>query len=65
MVGAVRLDQVDAIPCRRCGASMKAVVTIQPVGHDPGLIAFECTRCGSVTSELIPPDAKEPAGHRR
>jgi hypothetical protein len=64
MVGAVRLDQVSAIPCRRCGASMKAVVTIQPLGHDPGLIAFECSQCGALTSELIPPDAKDPASQR-
>jgi hypothetical protein len=43
---------------------MKAVVTIQPLGHDPGLIAFECSQCGSLTSELIPPDAKDPARQR-
>jgi hypothetical protein len=37
---------------------MKAVVTIQPLGHDPGLIAYECPQCGFVTSELVAPDAE-------
>jgi hypothetical protein len=39
--------------CRRCGAQMKDVVTIAPVLNEPGLIAYECPRCGWVTSELI------------
>jgi C4-type Zn-finger protein len=64
MASAVRLDQVDVIPCPRCGGSMKAVVTIQPVGHAPGLIAYECSRCGYVTSELVAPDAEtSPSRH--
>jgi len=31
---------------------MKDVVTIAPVASEPGLIAYECPRCGYVTSVL-------------
>jgi hypothetical protein len=31
---------------------MKRVVTIAPVLHEPGLIAYECPGCGYVTSIL-------------
>ncbi len=38
--------------CPRCRAVMKDVVTIAPVASEPGLIAYECPRCGYVTSVL-------------
>jgi hypothetical protein len=31
---------------------MKAVVTIPPVADEPGLIAYECSKRGYVTSEF-------------
>jgi DNA-directed RNA polymerase subunit M/transcription elongation factor TFIIS len=42
--------------CPRCHqARMVEVLTIAPVVHEPGLIAYECTGCGHVTSDLQPP----------
>jgi hypothetical protein len=31
---------------------MKDVVTIAPLGNEPGLIAYECPKCGHVNSVL-------------
>jgi len=42
--------------CPRCGAMMKDVVTIAPVAGEPGLTAYECPRCGHVTSVLHYPE---------
>ena len=42
-------------PCPRCHPEMKDVVTIAPNAGDPGLIAYECPKCGYVTSELYHP----------
>ena len=46
-------------PCPRCKApQMAEVVSIAPQLHEPGLIAYECPRCGYVSSVLVPaPDA--------
>ena len=41
--------------CPRCDAMMKDVVSIAPVGHEPGLVAYECPNCGYVTSVLLYP----------
>ena len=41
----------------RCGTAMKDVVTIAPVVHEPGLVAYECPKCGRVTSVLVTPGA--------
>jgi hypothetical protein len=34
---------------------MKDIVTIAPIGDEPGLVAYECPKCGSVTSVLQHP----------
>jgi len=34
---------------------MKDIVTIAPLGDEPGLVAYECPRCGCVTSVLRQP----------
>jgi len=34
---------------------MVEIVTIAPLVHEPGLIAYECGDCGYVTSVIIPP----------
>jgi hypothetical protein len=49
-----RMPEVDAAGkiCARCGAMMKIVVTIEHVGSEPGLIAYECPKCWYVTSDL-------------
>ena len=33
----------------------KEVTSIAPLLHEPGLIAYECARCGHLTSILQPP----------
>ena len=38
---------------------MIEVVTIAPVVHESGLIAYECPQCGYVTSVLVPADTSE------
>jgi hypothetical protein len=50
-----RVPEVDVAAgkiCARCGAMMKIVVTIEHVGSEPGLIAYECPKCWYVTSDL-------------
>ena len=34
---------------------MMEVVTIAPLLHEPGLIAYECPKCGYLTSVFQPP----------
>jgi hypothetical protein len=42
--------------CPRCKAAQMAEVTaIAPLLHEPGLIAYECPRCGYLTSVVQPP----------
>jgi predicted RNA-binding Zn-ribbon protein involved in translation (DUF1610 family) len=38
----------------KSGTTMKGVVTIAPVAHENGLVAYECPKCGHVTSVLVP-----------
>lgn len=45
--------------CPRCGRAMTDVVTIAAVASEPGLIAYECTGCGYVTSVLHYPQHHE------
>jgi hypothetical protein len=37
------------------------VVTIAPVGNQPGMIAYECPTCRHVSSVLLPPPATQPS----
>jgi hypothetical protein len=39
---------------------MKDIVTIAPLGDEPGLVAYECPKCGSVTSVLQYPRRHHP-----
>ena len=34
---------------------MKDIVSISPLLHEPGLIAYECAQCGYVMTVLQPP----------
>jgi hypothetical protein len=44
----------DHARCPQCAtAPMDEVVTIAPLGEEPGLVAYECPRCGYVTSLLL------------
>jgi hypothetical protein len=50
--------------CPRCKAAQMAEVTaIAPLLHEPGLIAFECPRCGHLTSIVQPPLIPHMADH--
>ena len=47
---------------RAANVIMKDVVHIAPVGQEPGLIAYECTGCHDVLSDLVwDPQAADPA----
>ncbi len=39
--------------CPRCGARMQDIVSIAPILGEPGLIGYECPKCGCVTSKII------------
>ena len=42
--------------CPRCrAAQMTEVTSIAPLLHEPGLVAYECPRCGHLTSIVQPP----------
>jgi hypothetical protein len=41
--------------CRRCARGMREVVSIEPNGCTPGLVAFLCAGCGSTASILVHP----------
>jgi Zn ribbon nucleic-acid-binding protein len=44
-----------APPCPRCQATKDEVVSIAPMAGEPGLTAYECPKCGYVTSVLQQP----------
>jgi hypothetical protein len=54
--------KLGTIACTRCKAPMEEVLRIAPVGHEPGLIAYECQFCGYVTSILT--SAEHPEGDK-
>jgi len=54
-----RRSRGDLPPCSRCKATVTEVVSIAPTEKEPGLIAYECPKCGHVGSVLLPPEAKE------
>jgi hypothetical protein len=50
-----RTKRADMPACARCGAAMEEILTILPVVHEKGLIAYECPKCGYLSSLLIDP----------
>jgi transposase-like protein len=44
--------------CPRCTNSMDELLRIAPTAKDQGLIAYECSSCGYVTSVLVAPDGR-------
>lgn len=51
-----RQSTPSSLLCSRCRAAlMTEVTTIAPLLHEPGLIAYECPRCGHLTSIVQPP----------
>src|SRR5205807_3216463 len=50
-------------PCPRCkAAQMVEVVSIAPLLDEPGLLAYECPRCGYLSSVLVPAAAPHAGG---
>jgi transposase-like protein len=49
---ARRSEHADFLTCPRCATQMAKVVTIAPIGRQPGLVAYECPKCAYVTSVL-------------
>jgi DNA-directed RNA polymerase subunit RPC12/RpoP len=49
----------DLPPCSRCKTRVVEVVSIAPTQTEPGLIAYECPRCGHVGSVLLQPLPKQ------
>jgi hypothetical protein len=45
-------------------AHLVEIVSIAPLLDEPGLIAYECQRCGYVTSVLMPAEDIPPGGSR-
>jgi predicted RNA-binding Zn-ribbon protein involved in translation (DUF1610 family) len=43
-------------PCPRCATGMEDILTIPPAAGEMGLMAYECPKCGYVTSVLLQPD---------
>jgi DNA-directed RNA polymerase subunit RPC12/RpoP len=42
--------ETKTLACPRCrNNAMKHIITIAPVLDEPGLLGFECPRCGYVT----------------
>ena len=44
----------SGIACPRCRTSMREITRIAPLRNEPGLIAYECSACGYVTSVILP-----------
>jgi hypothetical protein len=44
---------------------MPEVVTIAPMGRQPGLVAYECPKCGYVTSVLALSATSHPTARQR
>ncbi len=40
--------------CPRCQTSMREVTRVEPLQKEAGLIAYECSACGYVTSVILP-----------
>jgi hypothetical protein len=47
------MEQATNVACKKCGQIMTGVAEIVPMGHFPGLLAFECDECGATDSVLI------------
>jgi transposase-like protein len=56
MADARRADR--GMSCPRCTNAMDELLRIAPTAHDQGLIAYECSSCGYVTSVLVAPDGR-------
>jgi predicted RNA-binding Zn-ribbon protein involved in translation (DUF1610 family) len=64
-LAARRSEHADFLTCPRCGTRMPEVVTIAPMGRQPGLVAYECPKCAYVTSVLALSAAGHSASGRR
>jgi predicted RNA-binding Zn-ribbon protein involved in translation (DUF1610 family) len=42
--------------CTQCGTRMQEVATVAPFADQPGLRAYQCSKCGHTSSVLEAPD---------
>jgi transposase-like protein len=47
-----------SVCCPRCNSEMDELLFIAPALNDQGLIAYECPRCGYVSSVLVEPSKR-------
>jgi transcription elongation factor Elf1 len=40
--------------CPRCKKTLREVTRVPPLQNEDGLIAYECSACGYVTSVILP-----------
>ena len=64
-LAAPRSEHADFLTCPRCGTKMPKVVTIAPMGRQPGLVAYECPKCVYVTSVLVSAEGNSTARGER
>jgi transposase-like protein len=64
-LAARRSEQPGFLTCPRCRTRMPEVVTIAPMGRQPGLVAYECPKCAYVTSILALSATSHPMVRRR
>jgi hypothetical protein len=57
-----RCEHADFLACSRCRTQMPKVVTIAPMGRQPGLVAYECPKCAYATSVLALSATGHPTG---
>jgi hypothetical protein len=63
-LAAPRSEHAAFLTCPRCGTQMPKVVTIAPMGRQPGLVAYECPKCVYVTSVLVSAEGHSTAQRR-
>jgi hypothetical protein len=64
-LAARRSERLDFLTCARCRTRMPEVVTIAPMGRQPGLVAYEYPKCAYVTSVLALSATTHPTVRRR
>jgi DNA-directed RNA polymerase subunit RPC12/RpoP len=48
----VHSEQSEVPLCSKCKREMKVVTSIAPTMNDPGLTAYECPKCGHLSSVI-------------
>jgi hypothetical protein len=38
-------EQRTCPKCKRCDFEMVEILRVEPVGHEPGMLVYECSKC--------------------